>query len=130
MSAADDMLGRMFLGLRSEIHSVADLPTSKQWYAQVLGIEPYFDEPFYVGFDVGGYELGLLPNSDGATGEGSITYWGVPDVDLAVQRLQELGATVHQEVSEVGGGIRLASLVDPGGNVVGVIENPHFALPE
>lgn len=117
----------MFLGLRSEIYSVADLATSKQWYATVLGVEPYFDEPFYVGFDVGGYELGLLPSADGVAGEGSITYWGVADVDLAVQRLRELGATVHQDVSGVGEGIRLASLVDPGGNVVGVIENPNFA---
>ena len=52
----------MFLGLRTVVYKVSDLGRAKAWYTKVLGIEPYFDEPFYVGFNVGGYELGLDPD--------------------------------------------------------------------
>ena len=64
----------MFLGLRTVIYPAPDLAASKAWYTALLGVEPYFDEPFYVGFDVGGYELGLHPETDAAE-----TYWGVED---------------------------------------------------
>jgi catechol 2,3-dioxygenase-like lactoylglutathione lyase family enzyme len=60
----------MFLGLRTVIYPAPDLAASKAWYTALLGVEPYFDEPFYVGFDVGGYELGLNPDNEVAE-----TYW-------------------------------------------------------
>jgi lactoylglutathione lyase len=68
----------MFLGLRTAIYHVDDIAKGKAWYAQVLGFEPYFDQPFYVGFNVGGYELGLQP-SEGPAGEkadGAVAYCG------------------------------------------------------
>lgn len=117
----------MFQGLRTTIYQVADLDAAKQWYATVLGFGPYFDEPFYVGFEVGGFELGLLPSPEG--GE-TLTYWGVPDAHAALARLIELGATPHSEVTDVGGGILTGAVTDPAGNTVGIIENPHFRLPE
>lgn len=117
----------VFLGLRTVIYPAADLAARRDWFADLLGQQPYFDEPFYVGFEVGGYELGLDPAADAA--DGPVTYWGVPDVDAAVARLSAAGATVHGAVREVGGGIRVGTVREPGGAVLGVIENPHFALP-
>jgi predicted enzyme related to lactoylglutathione lyase len=116
-----------FLGLRTVIYPAADLAAATTWFAGVLGVEPYFDEPFYVGFDLGGYELGLVPTPDG--GGATVTYWGVADADAAVQRLLAAGATPGDAVTEVGGGIRVATVVEPGGSTLGVIENPNFQLP-
>ncbi len=116
----------MFLGLRTVIYPVTDLPAAKAWFTEVLGFGPYFDEPFYVGFEVGGYELGLLPDAP----PGVITYWGVPDADAAVASLVAAGATVRDPVSEVGEGIKTGAVVEPGGNLIGLIENPHFSLPD
>lgn len=119
----------MFLGLRTVIYGVGDLDQAKEWYASVLGFAPYFDEPFYVGFNVEGFELGLLPD-DGTTdaGAGGVTYWGVDDADAAFSKLLDLGAAEREGVQNVGEGIRVATVTDPFGNVVGIIENPHFSL--
>lgn len=118
----------MFLGLRTVNYPAPDLAASKAFFTRLLGSEPYFDETFYVGYTVAGYELGLDPNGDPALGP--ITYWGVADAQAGLDRLLAAGATAHGEVREVGDGIRLATAVDPGGSVLGVIENPHFALPD
>jgi predicted enzyme related to lactoylglutathione lyase len=115
----------MILGLRTVLYPAPDLARGKEWYTQVLGKGPYFDQPFYVGFEVGGFELGLLPDAEcGHTG--SIAYWGVQDAAAAVARLLELGARLHEELKDVGEGIKVATVRDPFGNVFGVIENPHF----
>ncbi|PYT09569.1 MAG: glyoxalase/bleomycin resistance/extradiol dioxygenase family protein [Acidobacteria bacterium] len=120
----------MFKGLRTVIYHVNDLDRAKAWYSSVLGLEPYFDQPFYVGFNVGGFELGLDPDMTGITGgTGSVSaYWGVSDCEAAVKRLLELGASSHSPVQDVGDSIRVASVIDPFGNVLGVIENPNFAI--
>ena len=122
----------MLQGLRTALYIVADLARAKAWYTDVLGFGPYFDEPFYVGFNVGGYELGLLPaEGDAAPGAGgTVVYWGVPDADAALEQLVKAGATTHEPVQDVGGGIRTATVLDPFKNVLGVIENPHFQLPD
>lgn len=121
-----------FLGLRTVIVPASDLAAVKAWYSSALGIAPYFDEPFYVGFNVGGFELGLDPNavavSPAQPASGPVAYWGVPDAGAAFERLISLGATVQSEVQEVGGGIRVAVVLDPFGNPFGIIENPHFKL--
>ena len=120
----------MILGLRTVIYPVADLDEGKAWYARAFATAPYFDEPFYVGFHVGGFELGLIP--DGAPGaSGGLAYWGVPDVAAEVARFEsELGATVAEPVTDVGGGIRVAAVLDPFGNRIGLIENPNFNRDE
>ncbi len=120
----------MFQGLRTVVYHVEDLAQAKAWWTGLLGQSPYFDEPFYVGFNVAGYELGLHP-AGGDTGVvvGAITYWGVTDIDDAYSKLLARGASEHAAVQDVGDGIRLASVTDPSGNVVGIIENPHFHLP-
>ena len=121
-----------FLGLRTVIYKVDDLDKAKAWYSSILGIQPYFDEPFYVGFNVGGYELGLDPDTEeGKPGPGgSVAYWGVADAEAVFARLIELGAREHSGVQEVGGGIKVAIVQDPFGNLFGIIENPHFRLAE
>ena len=111
----------MLLGLRTVIYHVGDLVRATQWYTQVAGRPPYFNEPFYVGFNVGGYELGLLPDGDGVA-----TYWGTNDIGAEHARFLALGAKPNEEIKDVGDGIRVASVRDPFGNVIGLIENPHF----
>ena len=119
----------MFQGLRTVIYHVDDLDKAKAWYAEVLGVTPYFDEPFYVGFNVGGFELGLDPDLKGVTkGSNVVAYWGVKDIDVAYKRVLKLGAQQQTEVQEVGGGIRVGTVTDPFGNVVGIIENPNFKI--
>lgn len=115
------------LGLRTTIYPAPDLAASKAWFTKLLGKEPYFDQPFYVGYDVAGYELGLNPNADPALGAQS--YWGVPDAAAAVAELVELGAEIETDVTDTGDGIRVAKLIDPLGNLIGIIENPVFELP-
>jgi catechol 2,3-dioxygenase-like lactoylglutathione lyase family enzyme len=115
----------MLLGLASAIYPVADLSAAKAWYARVLGEQPYFDQPFYVGFSVGGFELGLYPQGTPGTA-GVLAYWRVPDAASEFQRLLDLGATSFEPVKDVGEGIKVASVVDPFGNVLSIIENPHF----
>lgn len=117
----------MIQGLRTVVYHVDDLAEAKRWYASVLGHDPYFDEPFYVGFNVGGYELGLNPDTSKTTKGGrAFAYWGVSDCKAAYQRLLDLGAAPHDPPQEVGGGIVVATVTDPFGNIFGVIENPHF----
>ena len=120
----------MFLGLRTAIYHVDDIEKGKAWYSEVLGIQPYFDQPFYVGFNVGGYELGLQPTvgSNGAKAVGAVAYWGVENAEAAYQRVIELGAKAHEALQDVGEGIKVAAVKDPFGNVFGIIENPHFKL--
>ena len=115
----------MILGLRTAIYPAPDLGAAKVWYSKLLGLAPYFDEPFYVGFSVGGFELGLLPDAQPGTG-GAQPLWGVANIESTYARLLELGATVLEPVSEVGVGIKVAAVKDPFGNRFGIIENPHF----
>ncbi len=116
----------MLRGLRSGFFRVADLPAARDWYAQLLGFGPYFDEAFYVGFDVAGYELGLLPGGGAGIG-GSSASWAVDDPSAFITVAVGLGATVRGEPTDVGDGIVTASVLDPFGNELGVIFNPHFA---
>ena len=115
----------MILGLRTAIYPVNDLAKAKDWYSQVLGIKPYFDEPFFVGFQVGGFELGLLPQGQSSTA-GPQPLWGVADIEIAFQRLLDLGAESLEAITDVGDDIKVAAVKDPFGNRLGIIQNPHF----
>jgi predicted enzyme related to lactoylglutathione lyase len=120
----------MFLGLRTVAYHVSDIEKAKDWYSAILGFGPYFDEPFYVGFNVGGYELGLQPieGESGKKADSVVAYWGVDDAAAALKQLLGQGATLHEDVQDVGENIKLATVLDPFGNVFGVIENPNFKL--
>jgi len=118
----------MIHGMRTVAYPVGDkLAEAKAWYSAVFGKEPYFDEPFYVGFEIGGFELGLMPNGEPGT-NGSLMYWGVDDVAAEVARVVGLGATIHSPIQDVGDKILVVDLLDPFGNVLGLIYNPHFKL--
>jgi len=120
----------LILGLRTTIYKVGDITEAKEWYAKAFQVEPYFDEPFYVGFNVAGYELGLMED-DGSTAEKTanvLSYWGVENIEQAVERFIEWGATLDAEPTNVGGEIVVASVKDPWDNVIGLIYNPEFQL--
>ena len=139
-----------FLGLRTCIYRVPDLAAATEWYAKVLGFQPYFNEPFYVGFNVGGYELGLQPlpavalATEGpavalakegpasakatADKENIETYWGVDDIQATFAHLLACGATAKDQPDNVGEEIWVATVKDPWGNILGIIKNPHFQL--
>ena len=119
----------MILGLRTALYPAPDLAAGKAWYAKALGVEPYFDQPFYVGFAVGGFELGLVP--DASPGDlGAQVLWGVVDIAAEVDRLVALGSSVIDPVTEVGDGIKVAAVRDPFGNRFGLIENPLFRVSD
>ena len=119
-----------FQGLRTAIYFVTDMDKARDWYVAALGIPPYFDELFYIGFNVGGYELGLHPAQKDAPLTGGVAvYWGVSDVATTYQTLIAAGAAPYEEPNDVGGNITVAAVKDPWGNVLGIIDNPHFALP-
>lgn len=118
----------MFKGLRTIIYPTTDLAKATEWYTRIVGHPPYFNEPFYVGFNVGGFELGLLPPGDEDADESPTTYWGVDDIHAECARVVALGATPKRAIADVGDGILVASVLDPFGNVVGLIQNPHFKI--
>lgn len=101
----------MLLGLRTVIYPVSDLQTAKRALMDTLSIAPYFDEPFYVGFNVSGYELALDPN--GAPGAGPAVYWGVADLEAAIAEYTAYGAHLATPAEDVGDGIRTATLELP-----------------
>ena len=115
--------------LMTAIYPVPDVDAAKAWYSEAFGVEPYFEEPYYVGFNVAGYELGLVP-AEAPVHEpgnrGAVAYWGVENADEAWKRITQAGAKPLSAVSDVGGGIRVATVTDPYGNAIGLIENPGF----
>ncbi len=116
------------LGLRTTIYKVADLEAAKKWYGKAFDQTPYFDEHFYVGFNIGGFELGLMPDdmpSDEKTSN-VLTYWGVEDLAKAIVHFVKLGATIMDPATNVGGQIVVATVSDPFGNAIGLIYNPEF----
>jgi predicted enzyme related to lactoylglutathione lyase len=118
------------LGLRTAIYQVADIDAAKAFYTRVFSTEPYFDQPFYVGFNIGGYELGLQPEESPVTNkpESVTAYWGVDDVQGEFNRLLAAGATAFESPQDVGGDIIVAKVKDPWGNIIGLIYNPHFVV--
>ncbi len=118
------------LGLRTTIYMVNDVVKATKWYGEAFGVEPYFNEPFYVGFNVKGYELGLQPEErdQSLKTENVFSYWGVEDIQNAYQHFISLGATRHEEPNNVGGEIMVASIYDPWNNIIGLIYNPEFKL--
>jgi predicted enzyme related to lactoylglutathione lyase len=128
----------MLRGLATISYWADDLEAAKRWYTELLGIEPYFvrptdGPPAYIEFRVGDYqhELGLIdrryaPGGSGPGSGGVIAYWHVDDVAASLTRLLAMGATEHEPVTPRGEGFNTASVVDPFGNILGIMENPHY----
>ena len=122
----------LMLGLRTTIYMVSDIVKGREWYSKAFNTQPYFNEPFYVGFNIGGYELGLQAEERDVNSktENVFSYWGVNDIHESYQHLLNLGATTHEEPNNVGDNIMVASLYDPWNNIIGIIYNPHFKLTD
>jgi len=99
------------------IYPVKDIARAKAQYAKFLGVEPYADSPYYVGFKIGEFEVGLVQN---APHPAPLEFWSVADVKTALREFVEAGATVHEEPKNVGGGLLVASIKDADGNLIGV----------
>ena len=117
-----------FKGVYTIVYGVKDLQKAKEWYTRIVGLSPYFDQPFYVGFNVAGYELGLNPDADPvhAQNAGVVAYWGVDNIKQTLQKLIAECAVLHEDIQDVGENIKVASVLDQFGNVFGIIQNPHF----
>ncbi|NND72464.1 MAG: VOC family protein [Rhodothermales bacterium] len=110
--------------MRTVVYVVPDLDAAKQWYQDAFAIKPYFDQPFYVGFDVNGYELGLDPDTSIIKpGQGgSVVYWKVNDIQSVYNHMLAIGAESLSPIENVG--VLAATVVDPFGNLIGLIEEP------
>lgn len=112
----------MLQKLRTVIYHVNDLAKAKEWYSALTGVKPYFDEAFYAGFDINGFELGLDPDmSQVKEGNHSTAYWAVEDIQAAVNKALELKARLVAPVNNVGGTVEVAVVEDPFGNQIGLI---------
>jgi predicted enzyme related to lactoylglutathione lyase len=114
----------MAAGLRTVIYPVKDLASAKAIFTELLGAAPSMDEPYYVQFGAGDQEVGLDPNGHGKGMTGPVGYWHVDDIEGALARLLAAGAEAQQPVTDVGGGRRVATVLDPDGNVIGLLQNP------
>ncbi len=122
------MKTKQILGLRTTVYKVGDITKAREWYSKAFEVKPYFDQPFYVGFNIGGYELGLQPE-EGQTKNKTksvIAYWGVNDINKVYNHLLSIGAKENDKPENVGGSIITATVVDPWGNIIGLIYNPDF----
>ena len=113
----------MFKKLRTVIYKVNDLNAARDWYTKITGVQPYFDQPFYVGFDINGCELGLDPDMNAVIpGNQAVSYWAIDKLADAISKCAEMGATIIQPKTNVGGEIYVAVIRDPFGNHIGLIE--------
>jgi predicted enzyme related to lactoylglutathione lyase len=111
-------------GVKTVIFPVKDIAAAKQIYAPLAGVEPYADEPYYVGFKVDGQDIGLDPNGHQKGMTGPVGYFHVDDINATLEALLGAGAETDQPVRDVGGGRLIATVKDPDGNVIGVLQDP------
>jgi predicted enzyme related to lactoylglutathione lyase len=114
----------MSQGINVIIYPVKDIARAKALYRTLLGVEPYVDQPYYVGYKVGDQEIGLDPNGHNKGITGPVVYCEVDDIKTRLQRLLEEGAQAVQEVQDVGGGKLIASARDADGNMLGLMQSP------
>ena len=118
------MTGSPTLGIKNVLHPVSDLDAAKPVYAALLGVEPAVDSPYYVGFEAGGQHIGLVPGGGPQGMTSPVTYWEVPDIEAKLAEVTAAGATVNEPVRDVGGGRLVATVTDPDGNVLGLLQDP------
>jgi predicted enzyme related to lactoylglutathione lyase len=111
-------------GIRTFIYPVTDIAQAKALYSTLLGVEPYKDEAYYVGFKVGDQDIGLDPNGHKQGMLGPVGYFHVSDIKNSLRSLLDAGAQVHQEVRDVGGGKLIASIKDASSNIIGLMQLP------
>jgi predicted enzyme related to lactoylglutathione lyase len=110
-------------GIKTVLHPVSDVAAAKPVYAALLGIEPQADSDYYVGFDVAGQHIGLLPGGGPQGMTSPVAYWHVTDIEAKVAEVTAAGATVKEPPRNVGGNRWVATVTDPDGNVLGLLED-------
>ena len=110
-------------GVRTIIYPVRDLAKAKALYSELLGVKPLMDEPYYVGWNVAGQDIGLDPHGHSQGMTGPVGYFHVDDIKKTLKALLSAGAEAQQEVKDVGGGKLIASVKDADGNVIGLIQS-------
>jgi predicted enzyme related to lactoylglutathione lyase len=110
-------------GVKTVLHPVSDLAAAKQVYAALLGVQPQADESYYVGFEAAGQHIGLVPGGGPQDMTSPVAYWHVPDIEAKLAEVTAAGATVKEPAHEVGWGRRVATVTDPDGNVLGLLED-------
>lgn len=111
------------LGIKTVLHPVSDLGAAKELYSALLGVTPATDEPYYVGFEAAGQHIGLVPGGGPGAMSGPVAYWHVADLDAKLAELLAAGAAIKDPPREVGGGRRVATVADPDGNVLGILQD-------
>ena len=112
----------MTSGLKTVIYPVKDLASAKKLYGTLLGVEPYADQPYYVGFNVDGQDVGLDPHGHDKGMTGPLPYWHVSDIRASIGELVAAGGELQQEPTDIGGGNLIATLKDTDGNVIGLFQ--------
>jgi predicted enzyme related to lactoylglutathione lyase len=110
-------------GIKTVLHPVSDLAAAKAVYAALLGVAPQTDGPYYVGFDVEGQQIGLVPGGGPQGMTSPVAYWHVPDIEAKLAEVTGAGATVKEPSHDVGGGRLVATVTDPDGNVLGLLQD-------
>ena len=110
-------------GIKTVLHPVSDLAKAKAVYAALLGETPTSDSPYYVGFDAAGQQIGLVPGGGPQAMAAPVTYWHVPDIEAKLAQVTAAGATVKEAPHDVGGGRLVATVTDPDGNVLGLLQD-------
>jgi len=105
------------------LHPVSDLVKATKVYRALLGAEPTVDSAFYVGFEAGGQQIGLIPGGGPQAMRAPVAYWHVPDIEAKLAEVVAAGAVVHESVRDVGGGRLVATVTDPDGNVLGLLQD-------
>jgi predicted enzyme related to lactoylglutathione lyase len=118
------MTGSSTDGIKTVLHPVSDLAAAKAVYTALLGIPPQADAPYYVGFDVEGQHIGLVPGAGSQGMSSPVAYWHVPDIEAKLAEVIAAGATVKEPAHDVGGGRLVATFTDPDGNVLGLLQDP------
>jgi predicted enzyme related to lactoylglutathione lyase len=111
-------------GIKTVLHPVSDLAAAKAVYAALLGVPPQVDGPHYVGFEAGGQHVGLVPGGGQQGMTSPVAYWHVPDIEVKLAEVTAAGARVTEPVRDVGGGRLVATVADPDGNVLGLLQDP------
>ena len=117
------MTGSSTQGIKIVLHPVSDLEKSKAVYAALLGITPQADSSYYVGFDVEGQHIGLVPKGGPQSMSSPVAYWQVPDIEAKLAEVTAAGATVKEPPRNVGGSRLVATFTDPDGNVLGLVQD-------
>jgi len=117
------MTGPSTQGIKTVLHPVSDLAAAKPVYAALLGVAAQTDGPYYVGFDAAGQHIGLVPGGGPQGMTSPVAYWHVADIEAKLAEVTAAGATVKQPARDVGGGRLVATVTDPDGNVLGLLQD-------